>query len=44
MREGLSTKLQEDIAKEYNYTYNSYVKPDNKSQPLVINDVSTKFK
>jgi superfamily II DNA or RNA helicase len=44
MVEALPSRLQEKILLDYNYSYNSYVKPDNKSQPLVVNEVSVKFK
>jgi hypothetical protein len=44
MIEALPSKLQEELVQDYNYTYNSYVKPDNKSQPFVIDKVWVNFK
>jgi len=44
MREHLDSEVQWNIVSKYNKTYNSYVKADNKNQPIVIEDVSKTFR
>lgn len=44
MTEFLDIKTQTAILNEYNVSYNSYVRPDNTTQPLVIKNVNKKFR